>query len=263
MSQACNNDQFLLDTTPSGLQTLRDTSLLLIRKHFFADADIVNNLTTVNFPVTQSFHQTQTMLPDEVIIEVEKGDFDQFTQQDNRGVKGAYVPMYGKTFLIKNMWCIETMIHETLHSCSRFSTDIYLAKYGNWIEGLTEFLTGYIIFKEFQDCYTNCFLPKGQLCEITYGNYVKLWAGFCNFISIKKTIPIYFPTEKKLETEIDELVKIVHKQGFENFKTPLDSSKASTDFKFKNQCENAFGKKFKLIYKKRNLWTDFSKIKDD
>ena len=263
MSNSCAiENQFLINTSTSGLENLRKTALLLIRKHLYQNADVVNNPSTVNIQVTTPFLQERVVLPNELILEVEKIDLDRYTNQDNTGVKACYIPMDAKTYLVRNMWCIETIIHETLHSCSRFSKDILLMKYLNWYEGLTELLTGYILFKEFSECYNNCFRSIGHLCEITYTPYVKLWVGFCNFISLKNLISIYFPTEKTLENEVENLVKKVNALGFKKFGNPLSAGKLATDIKFKINCQNAFESEFTNIYKNRELWTDFSKVKD-
>lgn len=264
MSQSCGiNDQFLLDTSPAALENLRTLALGLIQTHFSAAANIVNNPTTVSIPFSSPFPHTRDILPSEVIVEFEQVDLEKHVGPNLQGNRALYVPDDGKTYLIRNMWCIKTVIHETLHSCSRFSTDPAFLKYLNWVEGLTELLTGYIVFREKQDCYTNCFRPMGQLCEISYPKYVPPWVAFCNFISIRNLIPIYFPTDRTLEEEINELVKIVHKQGFTDFISPLDNWTMATDVKFKIRCEKAFGDNFKQICKRRDLWTDFSKVKDN
>jgi len=264
MSQVCGiNDQFLLDTSPSALENLRTLALGLIQTHFSADANIVNNPTTVNIPFSSPFPHTREILPAEVIVEFDQADLEIYFNQSLLGNRARYVPADGKTYLIRNMWCIKTVIHETLHSCSRFSTDAKFFKYLNWVEGLTELLTGYIVFKTNPECYTNCFRPIGQLCEISYPKYVPPWIAFCNFISIRHLIPIYFPTERTLEDEVNELVNIIHQQGFTDFLTPLDNWVMATDVKFKIRCEKAFGDNFKQICKQRDLWTDFSRILDN
>lgn len=260
MSENCGiENEFLINTSSSGLHSLRTTALDMIRRQLFQDADMVNSPTTVTLP-TSPFGGQQILLPTELIYEIEKTDFDNYTGVDNTDVKGAYMMSDGKVYLVKNMWCIETVIHEILHSCSRFSTEPVLQKFLNWYEGLTELLTGYIIFRELSDCYEKCFRPVGNLCQITYDPYVKLWVAFCNFVSIRTLIPIYFPTENSLDQEISEWVERVNQLGFPNFTNPIVKGGMSTDTKFKIICQKTFGNQFKQICKDRNLWTDFSRI---
>ena len=182
MSHSCTvREGFLVDVSPSGLDVLRNTAISLIRKNLYSNAHMVNPSNAVTLNLTYPIIGEHTIAPSEIIYEVEKIDLDRLLQMDTGGLKGCYNYGEGKIFLVRNNWCIETIIHETLHSCSRFSIQTELQKYLNLYEGLTEFFTGYILYKEFQDCYNNCFRTTGQLCQMTYDNYIKLWVGFLTY----------------------------------------------------------------------------------
>lgn len=262
MSQSCTvQGGFLVDTTPAGLDLLRKTAIDLIKTHLYSNAQMVNSSTSVTLEVSYPEMGTFTIPPSDVIIELEKIDLDKYLKIDTTGIKGCYIPFDGKLFLVKNNWCIETVIHETLHSCSRFSTTDELQKYLNLYEGMTEFLTGYILYKEYRDCYANCFRTIGQLCQMTYEKYIKLWAGFCNFISLKNLVGLYFPTSKSWDDEVNTLIKTVNDLGYA-FNNPFTKGGLPSELKFEIQCRKAFGDKFIKICNNRNLFSDYSTVID-
>ena len=263
MSDSCTvREGILVDTSPSGLNELRKTAINLIKKHLYPDAQMVNQSNAVTLHVSYPAIGEYTISPSDIIFEIEKMDLDNFLKIDTTGWKGCYNFIEGKIFLIRDNWCIETIIHETLHSCSRFSVQSELQKYLNLYEGLTEFFTGYILYKEFQDCYTNCFRTIGQACQMTYEDYIKLCSGFCNFVSLKHLIGLYFLTANSWDVEVEKFVKSVNNLGYTNFKNPFARGKLATEIKFEIQCRNAFGGSFQKICNDRKLFSNYSTIID-
>lgn len=245
------------------LEKLRQDCTVLIQKHLFPDAELANPSETVSIRLSYPNLHDYILKPTEIVLELEKLDLDNLLHRDNANVKGCYVPELGKLFLVRSNWCLETIIHETLHSCSRPSTYFQLYKYDRLYEGLTEFFTGYILYKEFCDCYDDCFTTSGRLCQMTYTDHVKLWAGFCNFVSLKNLIGLYFPTTSSWEQEVENFVNSVQALGFERFSSPFTSGGLPSDVKFEIICTETFGIDFHNICKDSLLYSDFSKVLDN
>jgi len=250
----------LTDTSPIGLISIRQSILRLIQKHLFPNADQVNPPTTVILQITNP-RMTRYVCPaEESVFEID--NMDLFRHIGFLGLRGCYLPSEGKTYLVKGKWCLETLIHETLHSCSINSQKTDLKRYDQLFDGLTEFYTGYILFQEFKDCYSKCFLPEGKLCEMTYNDYTKMWATMCHFISLRNTIGIYFPTNNPWEDEVDIFVKKIKDLGFQKFRNPFIGVGLSSVNRLEMICFDCFGDKFAKISSQKERFIDFSDIID-
>jgi len=247
-----------VDTTPGGLIRMRDSIFDLIRKYLFPNAVQVNPPRSVTLQISKPTRKQYTSPAQELILEIEAMDLFQHLRTMIPGLRGCYRAMEGKTYLVKGMWCLETLIHETLHACSRPVLEPELKRYDELFDGLTELYTGYILFKEYQKCYTDCFISTGQQCEITYYDYTKLWTAFCNFISLENTLGIYFPTEKIWDDEVDLFVSRIKKLGFNKFTNPFGQAGLSSVTRFEIICNKTFGDDYFDICEDRNRFTDFS-----
>jgi len=73
-----------------------------------------------------------------------------------RVCKGSYDPNTNTIELVNGKWCRKTLIHETLHAASYFAygrfTEIWRVELLN--NGITEFLTGFILYKNYKKCYS-------------------------------------------------------------------------------------------------------------
>ena len=71
-------------------------------------------------------------------------------------VRGGYDPIMKTIFLLDSTWCRKTFIHELLHSISYFSRvpELFevLKREPDFVEGLTEFLTGYVLYSKYSNC---------------------------------------------------------------------------------------------------------------
>lgn len=263
MSHACSvRNGILVDTSPSGLHSLRNSVLGLIKKHLWPNANQVNPTTTVTLQITEPYRTQYTSPSIESILEIDAVDLYRHTGITDFGIRGCYIPQEGKTYLVKGRWCLETLIHETLHSCSINSRDIELKRYDQLYDGLTEFYTGYLLFREFRDCYTNCFVPTGQLCEMTYPDYTKLWATLCHFVSLRNTLRIYFPTENLWDNEVDNFVKQIKFLGFTKFTNPFARGGLASVTRFEIICNQTFGKQFARISDRKNIFIDYNSVID-
>ncbi len=259
MSSQCDIRDSTLGSPSPDLNSLTNQALTLIQTHIFPNAKRVNpsQAVTLNLSYPQRVH---TISPSELVFEINKIDFDNKMQIDTTGYKGCYIKDEGKMYLCKDNWCIETIIHETLHACSRGSESDELDKYYPLFEGLTEFYTGFILFKVYQQCYTDCFKTNiGRLCQITYEEVTKLWAGFCNFVPLENTTCLYFNDNNSWADAVTNFVNKVQ-GGFPDFKNPFSQGKLSTDLKFSIICSKSFGNDFNNIIQDRSKYTDFSSV---
>jgi len=262
LSQACSvRDGILVDTTRSGLISMRNSILDLIRMHLCRDADQVNPPTSANLQITQPFQTRYTSPAEELVLEIDAMDLFRHIGITDFGMRGCYKPSEGKIYLVKNKWCLETLIHETLHACSINSKDPELTRYDQLFDGLTEFYTGYLLFHEFNECYTNCFMPAGQLCEMVYDPYTKLWATLCHFISLRNTLGIYFPTDNLWDDEVDTFVQRINDLGFPKFSRPFGRAGPGSVTRFEMICNDAFDG-YAEISKKKNRFIDYNYIID-
>ena len=263
MSQACSlRDGILVDTTPSGLISMRNSILDLIRQHLCPDAVQVNPPTSVNLQISQPFRRRYTSPAEELVLEIDAMDLFKHIGITNFGMCGCYVPHEGKIYLVKGKWCLDTLIHEILHSCSINSQDIELKRYDQLFDGLTEFYAGYILFQEFRNCYTDCFMPTGQLCEMAYIDYTKLWATLCHFVSLRNTIELYFPTGNLWDDEVDHFVQNIINLGFTKFINPFARAGPASITRFEMICNNTFGDQFFRISQKKSRFIDYNYIID-
>jgi len=186
MSSECDIRGGILGGAFPDLNGLTNHALNLIQTHIFPNARRVNPSQAVTLTLSSPPIQ-HTISPSELVFEIDKIDFDKKLKIDTTGYKGCYIREEGKMYLCRDNWCIETIIHETLHACSRENESTELDKYYPFFEGLTEFYTGLILFREYQQCYENCFRTDiERLCQITYEELTRLWmASLPYLINIK------------------------------------------------------------------------------
>lgn len=255
----CDHSDSILRT--DSLSDLFERALALIRKHLFSNATRVNESKGVSLTISYPRHHEHFLSPAEIMFELEKIDLDKKLGVDSTYIKGCYDSDDGKVYLNKEFWCIETIIHEVLHACSVTSAKRELLKYRPLFEGLTEFYTGYILYKEYGQCYTDCWrIESGRKCQMTYEDTVKLWAAFCNFIPIAATTGIYFYKDSiNWNAEVTSLIKKVQNAGYKRFQNLFVGG--NSVLKFNVVCRQAFGNEFGNICASRNRFTDYSSIK--
>lgn len=263
MTSECDDRDNIVGGAFPDFNGLTNHALKLIQTHIYPNAKRVNPSQAVTLALSQP-HREHTISPSEMVFEIDKIDLDNKLDIDTTGYKGCYIREEGQMYLCKGNWCIETIIHETLHACSRESESDELDKYYPFFEGLTEFYTGFILFREYQSCYENCFRTDiRRLCQITYEELTKLWVAFCNFVPLSITTCLYFNDNNSWGDTVTKFVKKVNELGFTNFKNPFSKGKLSTDQKFAIQCNNSFPEEFNKICASRTRYTDFSRVLQD
>jgi len=136
--------------------------------------------------------------------------------------RGVYDPTARKIVLSKGESCRKTFIHEILHAASYFSwvRELYdlAVREREFVEGLTEFVTGYVLFRKYPECYRNWI--RGPLahpvCAISYERYVRLLGALAQtIVSLPDLIRllIYNPNVNWF----DEYNSFLQRYGFEDF----------------------------------------------
>ena len=95
--------------------------------------------------------------------------------------RGSYDLIRRIITLYDNDWCRKTFIHELFHAISAFSQIPELQKVAklekDFIEGLTEFFTGYVLFMKYRKCYNTCVESRYPVCAMSYEKDVKLFGA--------------------------------------------------------------------------------------
>lgn len=264
MSCACGTQDAIFQmSNSSGLDNLVNEALRLIRQYLFANANFVNSPKAVSIILSNPTPHEHVISPSEFVFEIEKYDADRKLGFDCTGWRGFYNSDDAKMYLIKNSWCIETIIHEALHACSVTSQfpDL-LRRHRALFEGLTEFYAGVILFKNYQDCYNNCWRTQNKtLCEMTYVDTTKIWAALCKFVPLSTTTGLYFFTPNtNIANELACFAKKIQSYGYNKFQSPFTSGGLPSHLKLMNECVKNF-KNFADICNNRTMFSDFRDIK--
>ena len=95
--------------------------------------------------------------------------------------RGSYDPVWRIITLYGNDWCRKTFIHELFHAISAFSQIPELRKIArlerDFVEGLTEFFTGYVQYMKYRKCYSAWIRSRYPVCAISYEKDVKLFGA--------------------------------------------------------------------------------------
>jgi len=164
----------------------------------------------------------------------------------------------------ENSWCKKTLIHETLHSVSLYSRiwskfpDI-LSRHEALIEGITECLTGYVLFKHHPACYSGWKTNQLDRCSISYKERVRLWCSFCQVVGITNLAKFYLSSKDSFSDPWSEFVQSINSLGFTQFNYPLDELKAFREPQFREVCVKTLSG-FREIYDTQTKCFDFSKI---
>ena len=135
-------------------------------------------------------------------------------------VRGGYDPITKTVFLSDRSWCRKTFIHELLHAVSYFTRVPKLfevsRRESDFVEGLTEFLTGYVLYSKYGNCYAEWISGKYFVCSISYEKYVKLFGALAQVL-----IPIHdFVKLYVYDPNVDwfnEYERFLNRYGLEDF----------------------------------------------
>jgi hypothetical protein len=166
---------------------------------------------------------------------------------------GVYLPSTNEVIFVEGLSCVKTAVHETLHAVSSLC-QLQEAQYLDLLfEGLNECLTGYLLYKAYQQSYSNCWKTDNPelSCRMTYEPTCRLWGSFFRFVPIKTIIPLYLQLPPDWKRMCTRFADCVRQSGYGTFRDVLgnilDSTEFITDQTFKNECARVFGKRFRVF----------------
>jgi hypothetical protein len=261
---ACNHGREFLKSAqvPNNLEAMLNQCISDIKAVIFTDAKKPNPSIECRLSAIGGGGFGICLPPSARIYEVSESMWN-LNFPNFRHVRGAYVSALGKIFLRQGKWCRKTLIHEALHSLSVFNVRTDLNRLLFLREGITEFLTGYVMFRRYTECY-DAWRKKLYLeCRIAdYERYVRLWCAFCNFINIKPVAEIYFWNPRSdWQTSYDGFLNVIHRAGYVDFSDIFTLEPAiSLEESFIQECISNFGTSFRDVYESRIRGLDFSQV---
>lgn len=236
-----------------------------IQKCLFKKADFAG--PKISVPSFGEFsHKQKSISAKQLVVIFEKNQIENILRRDPDFTPGAYEPHSGKILLNKEIWCIKTLIHEVLHACSKTKINYQIIdKYETLYEGLTEFFTGFILFKEYNYTFDNCWkLKSGRRCQRSYEPAFRVWSSFFNLIPINKLVKVYFfPFSEKWDENFQKMIDSINNDGYPQFKNPLLAGKYPVHLRLHIECMKNFGNVYTAIYKDPKKYFDFNLIKEN
>jgi hypothetical protein len=243
----------------NGLETALDETRAAIKKHIYAK---------VSWAPSQSWviqlHNGQRLSPpNERILELTERDLRAALREEVGGdfpsgkIKGAHNMSYGKIFLVRDVeWCRTTLIHETLHSASISSRMPHHMRLDELIEGLTEFFTGLLMFKEYPNCYAAWTDDQRAPCVKGWAKQaLKVWWAISTLISVRHIIDLYFwNNQPSWEQAFQDFFSAVKFRNILEFK-----KKIALRVYLERECAVNFGMKFDELHFRRQP-LDFSLV---
>jgi len=263
MSSCAQRESLIEANSSDGFQKLLDVSLAEIRSCLFNSADFV--MQPQEITITKEFNGStfEVTIPENQRIVV-LSEREMMLNGGSIDDKGLYDWNTGKIILNQRWLCIETVYHETLHAVSLPSvrTDVNV-KFRDFYEGLTEFYTGFLLAKNYNLCYNNCWkLNSNRPCQFTYPQQTRIWIAFCNCINIKETIPIYFYNNSdNWESLFDSFIGRIKEITNTNFTNILqNSTKRPSWLSFHQECLKHLGSKYEEAYQSSDSILDLNNI---
>jgi len=174
--------------------------------------------------------------------------------------KGQYRSGTNEMVLVKDLWCVKTVIHETLHAVSSTQQLEEAIQLKPLFEGLTECLAGYLLYKKYPPSF-NCWKDNpDSWCRMSYAPFCRLWGSFFRFVPIKTVIPLYFEFPPDWRRACQRFVDAVRQSGYRDFPDVLGEALSSTPsmyWIFRSKCRGVFGKRF-TIFCGTSIAIDFS-----
>ena len=183
------------------------------------------------------------------------------------GKRGLYVPESGRIFVRQTSWCLHTIIHETLHSVSTFAIHQNI-KFGNRYpflnEGMTEFLSGYILSRRYPDCYIfwkRRYPTVRCSSSIGYQRMARIWYTFCRFIPLDIVEKVFFNVNSlSWGTQLTTFLQDITNRGY-TFSDPIRQVGGILEDRFLAECKRSFGEQqVDEIFELESSDFDFSRL---
>jgi hypothetical protein len=179
-------------------------------------------------------------------------------------LRGLTVYELGKVLLNRNYWCTETLVHETLHDLSITARRTDLStRYLQLFEGLTEFLTSFVLMKRYPYCYEHCLNDKSRPCYYTYQYETRIWCALCHVIPVDALIPTYFWNgDTNWESLFGRFVDTIRRSGYRRFPNILDDkSRFPIMLRLHQACGSNLGIEYSKAWRSLEAGLDLSGVK--
>lgn len=251
-----NGRQYTLGAeNPQVLGNKLDEAILNIRQILFSSAQSPCRGAVMSIRTQTHFGIETRYIPSETrIIELSEHDWYLTVQRRWHSARGIQNLLYNKILLKRNNWCRETILHEALHRFSIFCSDFDLRRRFPVLEnGITEFLVGFILFKKYPYCYSSWISNSFRECSMTYSRSVRRFYAFCNFVSVKSLVALYFWQPDRSWTDAwSQFISDIHSLGYPDFRDVIElySWAEPTEYFFE-ECKERFGNQFRRLYSSR------------
>jgi hypothetical protein len=127
------------------------------------------------------------------------------------------------------------------------------------IEGITECLTGYVLFKKRPECYATWKLNSQGNCRIAYRETTRLFCSLAQIIGITPIASFYLSTETSFNAPWNRFVESIRSVGSNRFSYALSESTAFREHLFREESVKSIAD-FNKIYDSQAKSLDFSRI---
>jgi len=251
---SCPRESYIAKTnTLSGLESRLNEAIEQIRLNLSNVAQ-VRGVQRQHLLKRRSDGQVLQALPDYVRVWIlDNRTWDQVFGLG--GERGYYNPQTNKILLKSENWCRKTLIHESLHSVSIFSHPRNLDEFEItqlFAEGLTEFMTGLLLWRKYRDCYELWRLGRfPKWCSVSYPRETKIFLAFCGCTNVQNLLDFYFGTHTDdLLVAWSDFIEAIRTDTGKRFKDVFpDGRRIDLIMAFRNECERLFGKNFRKLEK--------------
>jgi len=243
-----------LAQSSQGLDELLQDTLKCISNEIFANPSFSNQSIELQqlvrthgntVPIIIPASQRLAVYPEYVVKEL-------FHTRPDMILKGLTLYSHGKILLNRERWCVETLLHEVLHSVSVFGQRLdLLFPYERFIEGLTECYTQFLLARSYSRVHGRCLLTQDTYCTLTYPYETIIWCAIADVIGYQKLNRIYFwQGRNDWETLFQDLVLHVRKTypRFQNILTA--AGKLPIMARLHQECGKKIGDKYSQAYRK-------------
>ena len=251
---------------PNGLERMAQRILDVVRSQVYTDAQLVDQPVDMWITLISQGGARKFSGKNERVVELDEVDLREnipYARLYPLGkVQGAHPPSSGKIFLVKDNWCLKSLIHDTLHCTAINAKRPDLSGYQIMFEGLTEFYTGYTMFRQYPDCYQAWKERTHEICSIGESvDFVQVLGAICHFVSINVLAMIYFwQAHSNWEDSFRGFAQRVRRSGYPKFRNILNTA-GGLDLRVRliDESKRAFGKaKFEDVFESGEKSLDYA-----
>lgn len=253
-------------SSPNGLERIPQQVLDVLRCQVYKKAQFADQPTDMWITFASLGGVGKCSTTNERVVELDELDLRENVPSARfrrfGTLHGAHSRSSGKIFLVKDSWCLKTLIHETLHCTAITVKRPDLDMYQEMFEGLTEFYTGYTMFRQYTNCYQAWKKEDYEVCSIGESvDFVRLLGAICHFVSIDDLAAIYFwQGHGNWEDSFRRFVQSVRRSGYPKFRNILKTvGGLALRIRLIDESRRAFGKaRFDDVFESREKSLDYA-----